>query len=187
MNSATTTPSFVFDARWSSVVNVAVNWVENYVGSEAYFFGNVMVRRMDALIQMVNELRHLANSEGVSAKLSGRIKSFESTRRKMVNRQIAYCDVFDLVGVRVVVESIEHCYRLLDCVHRQYTQVTGHERDYIANPKTNGYQSLHTTVRDPNGVSIEVQLRTSSMQERSEVGPASHETYKSILAAQHAS
>ena len=137
-----------------------------------------MTRQVGALEQMVAGLRNLARSEGVPARFSGRVKSFESTWRKMAKRRIAYREVFDLVGVRVTVESAAHCYQLLERIHRKYAPIRGHERDYIVTPKENGYQSLHTTVRNATGMPIEVQLWTSGMQKRSETGPSSHQAYK---------
>jgi GTP pyrophosphokinase len=168
----------LINARWSGVAVVAGSWRGSVGREEKRYSGNELAGRVDALEEMVTELRGLANSAGVSVRLSGRVKSFESTWHKMAKRHIAYQEVLDQVGVRMIFERVEHCYQVLGRLHRKYRRIPGHERDYIVAPKENGYQSLHTTLRNAKGMSIEVQLRTSGMHERSEAGSASHQAYK---------
>jgi (p)ppGpp synthase/HD superfamily hydrolase len=165
-------------ARWSTVATTATRRCEYVDWNKKLYSGELMTRRIDALNQMVKDVRLLASSAKVSVKLSSRIKSFESTWRKMQGRKVAYQSIFDFVGIRVIVDNVAHCYQLLERVHDSYAWIPGRERDYIVSPKQNGYQSLHTTVRNSNGVFVEVQLRTPLMHQYNEEGQASHRAYK---------
>ena len=165
-------------ARWSGVAATTNLRCEPGDWNQKVYSGELMTRRIQALNQVVAKVQLLAKSANVSARLSGRVKSFESTWRKMQVRRLPYQSIFDLIGVRVIVDNADHCYQLLKSVHDSYAQLAGHERDYIATPKRNGYQSLHTTVRNANGMLIEVQLRTARMHECCEGGRASHRAYK---------
>ncbi len=147
------------------------------------FYGDVVSRQRAALRCMLGELRCFTQQLGATASVTGRIKSFASTWHKMKRRRMSYLDIFDAIGARVVVEDIDECYRLLERVHGRYAQIRGQQRDYIVRPKDNGYQSLHTTVRNDEGMPIEIQLRTNSMHDRSEAGAAAHWLYKKSLNA----
>lgn len=128
--------------------------------------------RRNALHQLERELRDLCSELGISASVSGRIKAFDSICRKIQIRQVAYQSIFDLAGIRVIVCNTADCYRLLDCVHRKYRPVPGHERDYIAQPKSNGYRSLHTTVLNSESIPVEIQVRTFEMDQQAVHGRA---------------
>jgi RelA/SpoT family (p)ppGpp synthetase len=117
--------------------------------------------------------------EGLSADVSGREKSIFSIYRKMEYKHLSFEQVYDVYGYRVVVDKADTCYRTLGVIHSLYKPIPGRFKDYIAIPKSNGYQALHTVVFGPFGVSIEVQIRTKEMNRVAEAGVASHWLYKS--------
>ncbi len=108
----------------------------------------------------------------------GRSKHIHSIYKKMKRKNVALDEIYDATAVRILVDSNEVCYQLLDLVHRLWKQVPTEFDDYIANPKSNGYQSLHTAVESPEGRVFEVQIRTFQMHEQSEMGVAAHWKYK---------
>jgi len=117
--------------------------------------------------------------EGVEAGVQGREKHIYSTYRKMRQKHLSFEQVLDVYAFRIVVDSVDTCYRVLGIVHNLYKPIPGRFKDYIAIPKANGYQSLHTVVFGPFGVSIEVQIRTEAMHRVAEAGVAAHWLYKS--------
>lgn len=110
--------------------------------------------------------------------LFGRQKHIYSIYRKMKHKQLSFSDVMDVIGFRVIVDDIDMCYRALGALHRTYKPVPLRFKDYIAIPKANGYQSLHTTLFGPNGIPLEVQIRSSEMDKVAENGIAAHWVYK---------
>jgi GTP diphosphokinase / guanosine-3',5'-bis(diphosphate) 3'-diphosphatase len=116
--------------------------------------------------------------EGLVAEIDGREKNVYSIYRKMHAKHTPFDQVHDVYGFRIVVDKVDTCYRALGVIHNLYKPIPGRFKDYIAIPKANGYQSLHTVVFGPFGVSIEVQLRTRDMHRVSETGVASHWLYK---------
>ena len=108
----------------------------------------------------------------------GRAKSYASIYGKMLSRNKSFKEIYDLYAIRIVVERIEQCYLALGIVHSIYLPVQDRFKDFIATPKSNGYQSVHTTVIGPNGQMIEIQIRTKKMEETAEIGVASHWLYK---------
>jgi RelA/SpoT family (p)ppGpp synthetase len=116
--------------------------------------------------------------EGVTAEVTGREKNLYSIYKKMQQKKLPFNQVYDVYGFRVVVEKADTCYRVLGMLHNLYKPIPGRFKDYIAIPKANGYQSLHTVVFGPFGVSIELQIRTGEMHRVSEAGVASHWLYK---------
>jgi len=115
---------------------------------------------------------------GVKARVEGREKHLFSIYQKMRRKRAALAEIVDVFGFRIVVESVDTCYRALGIVHSLYRPMPGRFKDYIAIPRINGYQSLHTTLFGPNGMPIEVQIRTEEMHRVAEAGIAAHWQYK---------
>jgi GTP pyrophosphokinase len=116
--------------------------------------------------------------QGIKAEVQGRPKHIYSIVKKMRGKGLGFDQVFDIRAVRVIVAEIDDCYGALSWVHAQFSPITDEFDDYIAKPKANGYQSLHTVVRDASGQAIEVQIRTQSMHDKAEHGVAAHWVYK---------
>jgi GTP pyrophosphokinase len=134
--------------------------------------------REDFLRTVLEELRARLDELKIEADVKGRPKHYWSIYEKMITRGKQFDDVQDLVGVRVVVDSVKDCYAALGSIHAMWKPVQGRFKDYIAMPKFNLYQSLHTTVVGPSGKAVEVQIRTQEMHRRAEFGVAAHWGYK---------
>ena len=133
----------------------------------------------DALTsEVINAVEEDLAKDGVQATVTGRKKHFYSVYQKMVVRGRDFNDIYDLVGIRVLVNDVKDCYAVLGSIHARWSPVPGRFKDYIAMPKFNLYQSLHTTVIGPNGKAIEIQIRTYDMHSRAEFGIAAHWKYK---------
>ena len=133
----------------------------------------------DALTKEVIEtVQSDLSSDAISASVTGRKKHFYSVYQKMVVRGREFNDIYDLVGIRVLVNDVRDCYAVLGSIHARWSPVPGRCKDYIAMPKFNLYQSLHTTVIGPTGKAIEIQIRTYDMHARAEFGIAAHWKYK---------
>ena len=130
---------------------------------------------IDAFIELLQ--KHLAE-ENISSTCYGRPKHIYSIWKKMQRKQLGIDELYDLLAVRVIVDNLTHCYTVLGIVHSLWQYIPKEFDDYIANPKENGYQSLHTVILDPQGNRIEVQIRTQEMHDYAELGVAAHWSYK---------
>ncbi len=174
----------IADMKWQlEDIAFAVLHPKRYAEIEQMVFTRAPQR--DELLELVlADLRERLAELRIEADVRGRRKHYWSIYEKMVTRQKQFDDVQDLVGVRVVVESVKDCYAALGSIHAMWKPVQGRFKDYIAMPKFNLYQSLHTTVVGPQGKAVEVQIRTQEMHRRAEYGIAAHWGYKEREPAQ---
>ena len=139
---------------------------------------NTKEERKDYIENFIRTMIRTLSELGIKAEVKGRFKHFYSIYRKMYQKGKEFDDIYDLMGVRVIVDDKATCYHVLGIVHSQYTPVPGRFKDYIAVPKSNNYQSIHTTIVGPLGKFIEIQIRTKDMDEIAEEGIAAHWNYK---------
>ncbi len=133
----------------------------------------------EAFVQgIVDEVRAHIENAGIKAKIDGRVKHFFSIYKKMVNQDKTLDQIYDLFAVRIIVDTVKDCYAALGVIHEMYKPIPGRFKDYIAMPKPNMYQSLHTTLIGPNGQPFEIQIRTFEMHKTAEYGIAAHWKYK---------
>lgn len=126
----------------------------------------------------VTDLRQEMKAAGIEADVSGRPKHIYSIWRKMQKKNLAFDELFDVRAVRIIADKLQDCYAALGIVHTKYRHLPNEFDDYVANPKPNGYQSIHTVILGPEGKTIEIQIRTKQMHEESELGVAAHWKYK---------
>ena len=133
--------------------------------------------------ELVDKIRHQIEStlvqEGHQVEVIGREKHLYSIYKKMKSKKKSFAEIMDIYAFRIIVDSVDTCYRVLGCVHSLYKPVPGEFKDYIAIPKANGYQSLHTVLMGMHGVPIEIQIRTREMEDMANNGIAAHWLYKS--------
>ena len=133
--------------------------------------------------ELVDKIRHqietTLDQEGHDVEVIGREKHLYSIYKKMKSKRKSFSEIMDLYAFRIIVDSVDTCYRVLGCIHSLYKPVPGEFKDYIAIPKANGYQSLHTVLMGMHGVPIEIQIRTREMEEMANNGIAAHWLYKS--------
>ena len=127
---------------------------------------------------IVNGVREQIENAGIHAQIDGRVKHFFSIYKKMVNQEKTLDQIYDLFAVRIIVDTVKDCYASLGIIHEMYKPIPGRFKDYIAMPKPNMYQSLHTTLIGPNGQPFEIQIRTFEMHRTAEYGIAAHWKYK---------
>ncbi|HYR96643.1 MAG TPA: bifunctional (p)ppGpp synthetase/guanosine-3',5'-bis(diphosphate) 3'-pyrophosphohydrolase [Candidatus Binatus sp.] len=176
---------------------LGINWIKSdlednalrFLHPEVYYQLKRSVAKRKAerekYIREVNAVltKRLGEAE-IEAEMSGRPKHFYSIYEKMQAQNLLYDQIYDLVAFRIVVDSVSECYEALGVVHANWKPVPGRFKDYIALPKANGYQSLHTTVIGPYGERIEIQIRTREMHRVAEYGVAAHWRYKKPGAAE---
>jgi guanosine-3',5'-bis(diphosphate) 3'-pyrophosphohydrolase len=135
--------------------------------------------RRDVFLQeVIEDVSGDLHENKIKASVTGRPKHYYSIYQKMIARNVDFDDIYDLVGIRVLVDSVKDCYAALGTIHARWNPVPGRFKDYIAMPKFNMYQSLHTTVIGPGGKPVELQIRTWGMHRRAEYGVAAHWKYK---------
>lgn len=134
--------------------------------------------RENRIKTIVDEVSLHIHEAGIEAEINGRVKHFFSIYRKMVNQNKTLDQIYDLFAIRIIVESVRDCYGALGIIHKMYTPIPGRFKDYIAMPKPNMYQSLHTTVMGKDGMPFEIQIRTLEMHRTAEFGIAAHWKYK---------
>jgi guanosine-3',5'-bis(diphosphate) 3'-pyrophosphohydrolase len=135
-------------------------------------------QREEFIASILSEIDEDLRENKIKGSVAGRPKQFYSIYQKMVVRGREFDDIYDLVGIRVLVSSIRDCYAVLGAIHARWNPVPSRFKDYIAMPKFNLYQSLHTTVIGPKGRTVEIQIRTQEMHQRAEYGVAAHWKYK---------
>lgn len=136
------------------------------------------VHREEFIRRIVNEVRHHIEEAGIEATIDGRAKHYFSIYKKMVTQNKKLEQIYDLFAIRIIVENERDCYTALGVIHEIYKPIPGRFKDYIAMPKPNNYQSLHTTLIGPHGQPFEIQIRTYEMHRTAEYGIAAHWKYK---------
>ena len=134
--------------------------------------------RQEFVTAICKELQDALDEAGVEAHIYGRAKHFFSIYKKMVNQNKTLDQIYDLFAIRIVVHDVKDCYAALGIIHEMYKPIPGRFKDYIAMPKPNMYQSLHTTLMGKNGKPFEIQIRTEEMHKTAEYGIAAHWKYK---------
>lgn len=168
----------MWDIKWR-LEDLAFSFLENERFTE---IRNKIVDRREQRENFINDfidnVRSVLDKLNIKYDIAGRPKHFYSIYRKMVEQNLEFDDLYDLLAVRIIVESVKDCYAVLGVMHAAWKPIPGRFHDYIAMPKSNGYQSLHTTVISDTGKPVEIQIRTGEMHIIAEYGVAAHWRYK---------
>ncbi|MDR1777151.1 MAG: bifunctional (p)ppGpp synthetase/guanosine-3',5'-bis(diphosphate) 3'-pyrophosphohydrolase [Desulfovibrio sp.] len=156
-----------FKYLWPDIYNQIDHWLDTH-----------QVVEKQIIDKVADMLRGLLEANGIKGHVYGRVKHMYSIYKKMQSQSLTLDEMHDIMAFRVIVDDVRSCYAVLGLVHSQWRPVHGRFKDYISLPKTNGYQSLHTTVIGPDGERIEIQIRTEEMHRRAEHGVAAHWLYK---------
>ena len=154
-----------------------------YLEPEAYKelgeqFETIKARKRDFVEEIMEEVNEKLIENGITATIDGRVKHLFSIYRKMVKQHKSFDQIYDLFAIRIIVDNDQECYTALGIIHEMFKPIPGRFKDYIAMPKANNYQSLHTTLIGPNGQPFEIQIRTYEMHRTAEYGIAAHWKYK---------
>lgn len=161
------------------------------INPEMYYYVSGLVQerkseREEAINEIIDNISSLLSESGMTNfDIKGRIKNIHSIYKKMVYQRRDFEDIYDLLAIRIIVDKVEQCYHALGLIHANFTPIPKRFKDYIAMPKPNTYQSLHTTVLGTDGTLFEVQIRTHEMDEIAELGVAAHWAYKETKQYSH--
>ncbi len=159
--------------------DLSLKYLEPEKYNDISFQRNVKLSSGEHMIKMlVAEVNDLMEEAGIKARVYGRMKHIFSIYKKMINQNKDFDQILDLFAVRIIVDSVKDCYAALGIIHENYKPIQGRFKDYIAMPKSNMYQSLHTTLIGPQGQPFEIQIRTEEMHKTAENGIAAHWKYK---------
>lgn len=159
--------------------DLALKYLEPDKYGEIAFQRNVKLSSGEQMIKLlVAEVQKLMDEAGIKARVYGRMKHIFSIYKKMINQHKDFDQILDLFAVRIIVDTVKDCYAALGIIHENYKPIQGRFKDYIAMPKSNMYQSLHTTLIGPQGQPFEIQIRTEEMHKTAENGIAAHWKYK---------
>jgi guanosine-3',5'-bis(diphosphate) 3'-pyrophosphohydrolase len=158
-------------------LSFAVLYPKLYVEIES-LVRNRTPQREEFVQQVIDSINEDLRADRIKGQVVGRPKQYYSIYQKMVLRGREFDEIYDLVGIRILVNNIRDCYAVLGAIHARWSPIPGRFKDYIATPKFNLYQSLHTTVIGPKGRAVEIQIRTHEMHQRAEFGVAAHWKYK---------
>ncbi len=168
----------IFQLKWE-LEDLALRELEPEIYRQ---IGAALAARRDERTGFITEAIRVLEEKlaevGIEGKISGRPKHIYSIYKKMQRKRVGFDEIYDVSAVRVLVDTIPNCYAVLGIVHSQWTPISGEFDDYIARPKPNGYQSLHTAIVGPGGRALEVQIRTQEMHQFGEYGVAAHWAYK---------
>ena len=168
----------IWQLKWE-IEDLSLRFLEPETYREvARWLDEKRAERENYMVELQQQLSSALKEEGIEASVQGRPKHIYSIVKKMRGKSLGFERVFDVRALRVIVPSVPDCYAVLSWVHAHFTPIVEEFDDYIARPKSNGYQSLHTVVRDAQGRPIEVQIRTRAMHEHAEQGVAAHWAYK---------
>ena len=159
--------------------DLALKYLEPEKFADIAYQRNVKLSSGELMIKnLVVEVDELMKEAGIKSRVYGRMKHIFSIHKKMINQNKEFDQILDLFAVRIIVDSVKDCYAALGIIHERYKPIQGRFKDYIAMPKSNMYQSLHTTLIGPNGQPFEIQIRTEEMHKTAENGIAAHWKYK---------
>ena len=168
----------IWQMKWE-LEDLSLRFVEPRIYAEiAHELDESREQRLDFMQHCVEKIKMLLKANGIEAEVSGRPKHIYSIYKKMVRKHLRFDQLFDIRAMRIIVDTVERCYEVLSLVHENFTVLSKEYDDYIAHPKPNGYQSLHTVVTDPSGKPVEIQIRTRAMHQFAELGVAAHWRYK---------
>lgn len=159
--------------------DIAIRYLEPLFYFDTQRSIEIRIKERDKYInEVIENLSKKIEDTGIKHEIYGREKHIYSIYKKMQNKKLSFDEIYDFIAVRVLVDSVGDCYSVLGTVHSLWKPLAGRIKDYIANPKSNMYQSLHTTILGPDGLPVEVQIRTYDMHRTAEYGIAAHWKYK---------